>query len=67
MDLLDWIDIENLNWDYLSQNPNAIELLEANPDNIQWSQLSKNNCYLLDDGITSYSYGNNKINELKNQ
>jgi hypothetical protein len=23
--------------------------------------------YLLDDGITSYSYGHNKINEIKNQ
>ena len=31
-----------LDWSYLSANPNAIELLEANQDKINWSWLSKN-------------------------
>ena len=40
--LLDWIDINNLNWAYLSTNPNAIPLLEKNPDKIYWDRLSTN-------------------------
>ena len=42
MDLLDWIDIEKLDWSCLSQNPNAIKLLEANLDKIDWDYLSQN-------------------------
>ena len=42
MELLDWIDIEKLDWNYLSSDPNAIELLEANPDKINWYYLSSN-------------------------
>ena len=34
--LRDWIPIENLCWDNLSGNPNAIHLLEQNPDKIHW-------------------------------
>ena len=37
-----WINIENLNWDNLSRNPNAIDLLQANPDKINWDYLSEN-------------------------
>ena len=40
--LKDWIPLEKLNWTYLSINPNAIELLKANPDKIEWKYLSKN-------------------------
>jgi hypothetical protein len=34
--LLDWINIEMLDWNELSLNPNAIQLLEANQNNINW-------------------------------
>ena len=40
--LLDWIDIKNLDWMGLTRNPNAIDLLEANPDKIDWYWLSRN-------------------------
>ena len=40
--LLDWIDIDKLNWEYLSANPNAIHLLERNFDKIDWQYLSIN-------------------------
>jgi hypothetical protein len=40
--LLDWIDINKLNWDFLSTNPNAIDLLEKNIDKINWSNISLN-------------------------
>ena len=40
--LLYWIDIKKLNWDNLSENPNAINLLNNNFDKINWNRLSKN-------------------------
>ena len=40
--LKDWIPLEKLDWDYLSLNPNAIELLKADPTEIYWNKLSKN-------------------------
>ena len=40
--LLDWIDKKKLNWSYLSQNPNAIDLLKENTHKICWDQLSLN-------------------------
>ena len=40
--LLDWIDKKKLNWSYLSNNPNAIDLLKDNQDKIDWDQLSGN-------------------------
>jgi len=40
--LLDWININKLNWGLLSINPNAADLLEKNPDKISWSRLSGN-------------------------
>ena len=40
--LLDLIDTNKLNWQKLSSNPYAIELIEANPDKIYWDYLSCN-------------------------
>jgi len=40
--LQDWVDVTKINWIYLSRNPNAIELLKANPDKIYWYRLSLN-------------------------
>jgi hypothetical protein len=42
MKLLDWILLDNLDWDWLSENPNAIQLLEQNMDKIDWDALSEN-------------------------
>ena len=38
----DWVDIGTLKWDFLSLNPNAIELLKKNQDKLNWFELSKN-------------------------
>jgi hypothetical protein len=40
--LLDWIDINKLDWIYLSNNLNAIDLLKQNQNKINWDKLSKN-------------------------
>lgn len=40
--LRDCIDSNKLVWKSLSENFNAIHLLELNPDNINWENLSKN-------------------------
>ena len=40
--LRSWIDINKLNWVFLSKNPNAIHLLENNLDKINWTFLSEN-------------------------
>ena len=42
--LLDWIDMNKIeiDWSYLSANPNAIEFLKENPKYIRWSYLSSN-------------------------
>ena len=40
--LLPWIQIDKINWYYLSRNPNAIHLLEQNQDKIVWHYLSSN-------------------------
>jgi hypothetical protein len=37
-----WIDLNKLNWDLLSENPNAINILEKNQDKINWDNLSLN-------------------------
>lgn len=42
MKLRDWIDISKLNWDCLSENPNAIDLIKENQDKINFKYLSKN-------------------------
>ena len=40
--LRDWVDIDKLNWDSLSENSNAISLLKENQDKINWWYFSKN-------------------------
>ena len=35
-------NIDKIDWNYLSLNPNAIHLLEKNFDKINWNYLSKN-------------------------
>ena len=40
--LRSWIDINNILWDYLSEIPNAVHLLEQNIDNVYWTYLSRN-------------------------
>ena len=40
--LLDWIDIEKLDWDMLSLNKNAISIIEENPEEISCVFLSEN-------------------------
>ena len=37
-----WIDINNLDWICLSGNPNAIDLLEQNPNKIHLTSLCQN-------------------------
>ena len=39
---LDFIDINKVDWEFLSENPNAIPLLEKYPDNICWFWISQN-------------------------
>jgi hypothetical protein len=40
--LLNWIDKNKLHCEYLSQNTNAINYIEQNPDKINWYWLSFN-------------------------
>ena len=40
--LLDWININNLDWYNLSQNPNAIDLLLENKNKINWLSIMRN-------------------------
>ena len=42
--LKDWVEKNGnkLNWDLLSLNPNAIELLKENQDKIDWKNFSEN-------------------------
>ena len=35
-------NLDKIGWWYLSSNPSAIELLEANPDKIHWDNIWKN-------------------------
>ena len=41
-ELLDWIDIDNIDWYMLSGNPNAMHLIEKNLDKVDWYWLSGN-------------------------
>ena len=40
--LRDWINIDNIKWVLLAENPNAVRLLENNPQKIIWYCLSSN-------------------------
>ena len=42
MKLVHWIDVDKIEWSWLSMNPNAIELLKENTDKIDWVRLSQN-------------------------
>ena len=43
MKLLDWVELDKLDWyGLLSTNPNAIHLLEQNINKIDWMLLSNN-------------------------
>ena len=42
MKLMHWIDVDKINWDYLSSNPNAIDILKENFEKISWCRLSLN-------------------------
>ena len=37
-----WINPDKINWGVLSENLNAIPMLEKNPDKINWCYLSRN-------------------------
>ena len=41
-DFKDFIDIKKIKWVYLSENPNAIRILEKNLDKVNWWRLSIN-------------------------
>jgi len=60
--LKDWIPLEKLDWCELSTNPNAIELLKANPNNIDWMYLSANPNDEAIELLNSNLNRNNKIN-----
>lgn len=38
----DWKCLDKVDWRELSKNPNAIRILEQNPDRIDWECLSEN-------------------------
>jgi hypothetical protein len=65
------IDIEknklfqDINWNYLSLNPNAIPILEKYPQNINWYYLSrnKNAIELLKNNLSKISFDNLIYNE----
>jgi DNA-directed RNA polymerase delta subunit len=40
--LRDWIPFDDIDWYWLSSNPNAISLIEKNLDKVNWSRLSLN-------------------------
>ena len=40
--LLNWIDVEQLSWSALSENPKALNLLQDNQNKIVWSYLCRN-------------------------
>jgi hypothetical protein len=37
-----FVCIDKIDWMWLSENPNAISVLEQNPEKINWTWLSKN-------------------------
>ncbi len=64
--ILDWIDTDKLNMEYVSFNPKSAWFLENNPDKINWksasgntaaSHLLENNVDKIDWNIMSYNSG----------
>ena len=59
--LLDWVPIEDLNlqnWDYISENPKGIDLIEKNIDKVHWPSLSlnKNAIHILEKNINKICF-----------
>ena len=52
--------MDKIDWEFLSENPNAIHLLEKNMDKIDWEYLSKNPnaIYLLQQNIDKINWYN---------
>ena len=65
--LLDWIDLRRLHPDYLSRNPHAIQMLEKNPERINWSELCRNKSpfamYLLEKNPDKIVWGSLSEND----
>ena len=60
MKLLDWINKDKIKWRYLSENPNAIHILEQNKNTINWYNLSKNpNIFEIDKIQTKHNITKN--------
>ena len=57
--LRDWIDVDEIDWYFLSHNPNAISLLERNLDKIEWDCLSlnPNAIHLLEKNFDKIDWG----------
>ena len=55
--LLEWIDIKKFKLSHLSSNKNAIDLLEKNPDDINWVR----NCSSFGDSSTHQVFSNSFI------
>ena len=55
----DWIDINKIDWEFLSRNPNAIHLLEQNLNKIDWCWLSvnRNAIHLLERNLDKIDWG----------
>jgi hypothetical protein len=71
--LLDWIDKDKLDWFWLSRNPNAIDLLENNLNEVDWDALSSNPnaIHILENNLDKVDwdllcYNPNAIHLLKN-
>ena len=60
--------IKNLDWEILSQNENAISILEENPKHIKWVDLlkNKNAVFLIENNLTTKYPKNFQLNLLLN-
>ena len=58
-------NLDEINWDRLSENPKAIHLLEQNPDEINWDKLSlnPNAIHLLEQNVDKINWVNLAQNE----
>ena len=61
-ELLDWIDLDKLDWNNLSLNSSAIELLKDNLDKINWKNLAinENGYFIIKDNINIFDDNNDK-------
>ena len=58
-----WIPIDNLSWEKLSLNINAVKLLDENPNNIDWLNLSGNRNPYAIDLIKKYAIDNKELED----